>query len=141
ASSPIGGMSTSSTNDLTIALNATPTTMPTAMSTTLPRSAKSRNSFNTEGMVCPRFSSAAPVRSDPRQGDDNIHDPRDAAPEDVESGQQLDAVAHADPSVAVVNELAPEQDPARAAPVAGERTHRLRRRLCRLHVDGGYVAT
>jgi hypothetical protein len=43
---PIGGISTSLTNDDTILPNAPPRTMPIAMSTTLPRMAKSLNSFS-----------------------------------------------------------------------------------------------
>ena len=42
---PIGGMMMSSTSDLTMVEKAAPMMMPTAMSTTLPRSANSLNSL------------------------------------------------------------------------------------------------
>src|SRR5262245_55474741 len=45
-SKPIGGISTSLTNDEVIFPNAAPMMMPTAMSTTLPFTANSRNSFS-----------------------------------------------------------------------------------------------
>src|SRR3954464_9687588 len=44
--SPMGGMMTSSTNDLTMVPNAPPMMMPTAKSSTLPRSAKALNSLS-----------------------------------------------------------------------------------------------
>jgi hypothetical protein len=43
--SPMGGMMTSLTSDVTIFPNAPPMMMPTAISTTFPRSANFRNSF------------------------------------------------------------------------------------------------
>ncbi len=43
---PIGGMIRSLTADVTILPNAAPMITPTARSMTLPRAAKSRNSFN-----------------------------------------------------------------------------------------------
>ena len=43
---PMGGMTMSSTSDLTMVEKAAPMMMPTAMSTTLPRRANSLNSFS-----------------------------------------------------------------------------------------------
>src|SRR5262245_25801253 len=46
---PIGGISTSLTSEVTMAPKAAPMMRPTAMSTTLPRMANSRNSFSMSG--------------------------------------------------------------------------------------------
>jgi hypothetical protein len=48
---PIGGISTSSTSDVTIFPNAAPMITPTAKSMTLPRMANSLNSFSTDVLL------------------------------------------------------------------------------------------
>jgi len=57
---PIGGISTSATKEETILPKAPPSTIPTAISTTLPRIAKDLNSDIID-MIVPRFCMERPV--------------------------------------------------------------------------------